>query len=519
MGERVLAIDLGTSSVRAMVFASEGPGHLAVVDGALARRQRHLDSSRPGQATFDARGYTADLVACIDELHDHGQLEGVAHVAPDSQWHSVVAVDARGHPLTDLVSWADTRARRQSPGPEVDELEQLRQRTGCAFAPMYWTWRLPWLSAAATSGLPAGARFLGLPEYVGLQLLGDDSTSVSMASATGLLSTATHSWDGQALQLAGVAPAQLPPLAPEGWRGRLGPRWRRRWPALAGAQWHPALGDGAAANLGVGCTTADRVAMTVGTSAAVRSVRLGGAGRAATPPGHLPGGLWRYCIDRQRVVLGAAYSSGGQLYSWALSLWEGTSTGATGTTGGAASHAGAVSHEVRYDLPVPVGAGSEGVLVIPWHAGTRPPAPWVPGGMGCVLGLGLGHGGAHIVSAAVEAVCFQMADGFDQLEATGDAPLVVLANGGAIERSPWWQQRLAATLGRPVTFSTVPETTARGAAAQALGLDLGRAPLEGHQVVPDAGDVATLAGTRHRWSHWYESLLPIAGTPGGAPAA
>jgi gluconokinase len=484
-----------------MVFESDGQGHLEAVPGALARRLRHLEGAQPGQASFDAQSYLGDLVACIDELHQGGQLEGVRAVGTDSQWHSVVAVGPDGAPVSEVLSWADTRPRWKGGRPDEDALEQLRQRTGAAFAPMYWTWRVPWLRDMGA----VGERFLGLPEYVGLHLLGDPAMSVSMASGTGLLRTAGHRWDDEALALAGLRPSELPEVAAAGWTGTLGPKWARRWPQLAGARWHPALGDGAAANLGVGCNAPDRAALTVGTSAAVRAVR------PSPGPAELPAGLWRYCIDRDRVVVGAAYSSGGQLYSWALALWEGTSTGVTGLTAGAASHAGGVSHEVRYDVPAPVGAGSDGVVVLPWHAGTRPPAAPVPAGQGCVIGLGLGHGGGHIVSAAVEAVCFQLADGLSQLESGVGETLQLVVNGGAIERSPWWQCRLAGALGRAVTVSAVPETTARGAAAEALGVDLAGDHIEGQRVEPDASEVEALKAANKRWAELYGHLLPVMG--------
>ncbi|MGH9107383.1 MAG: FGGY family carbohydrate kinase [Acidimicrobiales bacterium] len=614
MAKRALALDLGSSSVRAIVFEAGGTDGLHAVEGAAARRPRHLHTDHPGQATFDVDDYLADLVACIDELHGGGHLEGVTDLAVDCQWHSIVSLDQANRPTGELLSWADTRASGvpprflggarwpegagpSSPGPSSrpgpsgqlrrpelagpalregdgpqegpggrsnrrgcqvghhsdERLEQLRQRTGCAFAPMYWVWRAPWLAAGgggpaarswprAAPGASGRGRgrgrtpvlFVGLAEYVGLRLLGDPSMSVSMASGTGLLATATRSWDAEALELAGLSVAHLPPLAPPGWEGRLAPEWRRRWPALAEAVWHPALGDGAAANLGVGCGGPDRAVMTVGTSAAVRSVR------PAPDCSRLPAGLWRYCVDYESDVVGAAYSSGGQLYSWALSLWESTSTGATGTAAGAGSHAGAVSAEVRYDVDMPVGAGSGGVVVLPWHSGTRPPEPQVPGQRGCIIGLGLGHGGAHIVSAAAEAICFQLAGGLADLEAatgtgvpTGaaqsgagaatrasgpagaDAPLAIVANGGAIERSPWWKQRLASTLGRPVHYPTAQETTARGAAAWALGVDVSSRLEDAERVEPVPEDVSVLAEARRLWTGWYKDLLPIAGDRAG----
>jgi gluconokinase len=507
MGKRALAIDLGSSSVRAIVFETGGPGWLTAIDGAIARRPRQVSSSHPGQATFGADSYLADLVACIDELGAKGFLEGVDEVAMDCQMHSVVPVDATGYALSEIVAWADTRASRPPSeatiGPE--RRESLRQRTGCALAPMYWTWRVPWLVGGAGSGGKTGGasptRFVGLAEYVGLALLDDPTMSVSMASGTGLLATADHSWDEEALDIAGIVPAALPPLASRDWEGRLAGDWKRRWPALAGARWRPALIDGAAANLGMGCDVAFRAALTVGTSAAVRSVRPA-AGQSV-----LPAGLWRYCVDHDRVVLGAAFSSGGQLYSWALALWEGSLTAGLAVP---AALSGGPAEGVRYGRTMPVRAGSEGALVLPWHAGTRPPAKAVPAGEGMVVGLRLGHNGAHIASAAVEAVCFQLAGGLADLEEDGGQRLEIVANGGAIERSPWWQRRLAGTLDRPVLCSTVPETTARGAAANALGVELSASRVDGVLVEPVAADVPVLAEARRRWLDWYDRLLPIA---------
>jgi gluconokinase len=552
MDKRALALDLGSSSVRAVVFETAGPGRLAAVEGAIARRPRHVSSVEPGQATFGADSYLADLVACIDELGDKGHLEGVSEVAVDCQMHSVVPLDSTGRALTEVVAWADTRARPPVAAAAIgpDDRESLRQRTGCALAPMYWTWRVPWLAEAdrtgigpdadADAGAGTGTRtgaaartgastwtrtgastgtrtggprspamFVGLAEYVGLALLGDPTMSVSMASGTGLLESATHGWDEEALEVAGIGPAALPPLASPGWEGRLVGDWKRRWPALAGARWHPSLIDGAAANLGMGCDTPSRAALTVGTSAAVRSVRPA-AGQPA-----LPAGLWRYCVDHERVVLGTAFSSGGQLYSWALALWEGSlRSGTSDAKGTEGAEAAAISHtgparDVRYDLSMPVGAGSEGVLVMPWHAGTRPPATAVPAGEGTVVGLRLGHNGAHIVSATVEAVCFQLAEGLADLEADGGQRLEIVANGGAIERSPWWQQRLASTLDRAVLCSTIPESTARGAAANALGVKLSASHVDGVVVEPVTADVAALAQARRRWLDWYARLLPF----------
>jgi gluconokinase len=514
VAKRALALDLGSSSVRAIVFELAGGGNLGQVEGAVARRQRQVDRTSPGQATFDADSYFADMVGCIDELHDRGLLDGVSDVGVDSQWHSVLPLGRSGQPLGEVVAWQDTRAYTHfapgatgssggaSPGEasrgeasrgEAERLEALRQRTGCAFAGFYWTQKVPWLVSAGGAG--GAAKFVGLADYVGLRLFGDPSTSVSMASGTGLLATANLDWDPEAVEIAGIKKAQLPALAPRDWLGKPRDKWLRRWPELAAAAWHPVMGDGAAANLGAGCDEPGKAAVTIGTSAAVRVVRPALEGSPLGP------GLWRYRVDHDRVVVGAAFSSGGQLYRWALALWEGR-----GALSGP-QLSGPAQGEIRYDVAMPVGAGSGGVAVLPWHSGTRPPVTAVPADEGVVFGLGLTHGGAHIVSAAAEAICFELAGGLDELE-EGDPTLQIVAGGGALEGSSWWRQRLASALARPVRFSADAETSAVGAAAAALGASVGA--VAGEVVQPVKEEIAALAEARRRWEHWRDTVLPLA---------
>jgi len=47
-------------------------------------------------------------------------------------------------------------------------------------------------------------------------------------------------------------------------------------------------------------------------------------------------------------------------------------------------------------------------------------------------------------------------------------PAEVIASGGALLRSAGWTQMMADALGRPVTASTEPEASSRGAALYAL---------------------------------------------------
>ena len=476
----VLALDLGSSSVRALVLHGD-----QVPPGGLARRPVHMAHDGAGGAVFDAEDYLAALADCLDELAGRGALDGVTLVATATQWHSVAGLGADGRPLTPVVTWADTRA---VPGPGPADPVAYHRRTGAWHHGLYWSARLPWLRDGQQV---AAAGWAGLPEIVGRRLLGDGAASVSSASGTGLLDVGRMCWDEEACALAGVRPGQLPELAAEGWQGRLTADHARRWPALAGVPWAPFTGDGAAANIGAGCPDPATVSATIGTSAAVRVVQLLPAGEA--PP--LPGTLWRYRVDHHRVVTGRAFSAGGNLFGWArqtLDLPAGDLLAA------------------ELDALVP---GSHGLTALPFLAGSRPPESIVAGA-GAISGLGLATRPVHLLAALLEGVALEMRQGLATIaEMLGAAPEVVLT-GGAVEASPWWQRTLAAAVGHPVLLSAQHETAARGAALIALG----RRPQPAfRRVTPDPAAVAQMSAAGDRYRALRAAVLPCpaAGVPAG----
>jgi gluconokinase len=463
---RVLALDLGTSSVRALVFDDRG----AALPDMLARRPTSLDISDEGKAELDPDEVVAAIGECLDELAGRGMLDQVEHVATSCAWHSVIAMDDAGRRQTGALTWADTRAARLVPELRSrGDMDRLQAETGARPHTLYWTVKLPWLARQLS---PAPARYLGLAEYVTGALLGDPSASPSMASGTGLLELASATWDAKALELAGVDERALPAIAPAGWAGRLGPEGARRWPSLAGATWHPATGDGAASNVGAGCVSPDRVAINVGTSAAIRAVEPAEAAAA------LHRELWRYLVDDGHVVSGAAFSGAGNLYAW---LRQVTTLPAEGS--------------VEAELAA-VPPGSRGVVVMPYHAGSRPPLD-LAAGSGAITGISLATTAVEILSATLEAVCYRLTAGYEALAAMLSAEPEVVASGGAIVASPWWQQTLADVLGRPVRLVDEPEASARGAALLALGQTTDPATVRVVEPRPDAVDAQRAARALH----------------------
>ena len=130
-----------------------------------------------------------------------------------------------------------------------------------------------------------------------------------MASGTGLVNQNRKAWDKELLDALPIGEEQLSLISDEPSRG-MQRGWARRWPALKGVPWFPVLGDGACSNVGSACTgRGDRLALMVATSGAMRMLW-----RADSV--NVPAGLWCYCSDAKRFVVGGALSEGGNLAAW-----------------------------------------------------------------------------------------------------------------------------------------------------------------------------------------------------------
>jgi len=240
--------------------------------------------------------------------------------------------------------------------------------------------------------------------------------------------------------------------------------------------------DGVLANLGVGAVRPGVAAVSLGTSGALRSV-------VPSPTVDPTGRLFCYALTEDRWVLGGPINNGGSVVRWASrSLAAGFARPAP--EGGQADELDAALLEEAAAAPV----GSDGLLCLPYLLGER--APWWRSGMrGAYLGLRREHRREHLVRAAVEGVCQQLALVRDAFDTAGVEITEVRATGGAVA-SPLWVTTLASALDLPVRVADSPEGTGLGACLlglHALGelpdLDLATSIVAVHDAVdPDPAD-------------------------------
>ena len=438
----VLALDLGSSSLRAIVYDRRG----RELQGTEGRTPSQWRRTPEGGVEADPNAFLEDAFVAIDRA-----LAGAGPAAHDLRavgistfWHNIMGLGADGRPATPLYSWADKRSAGAAHTLRMclDE-EAVRQRTGCVFHPSYPAVRLFWLRASAPGVFRTVRTWLSMGEYLTLRCFGRTVCSISMASGTGLFDQRQCTWDAEVLETLGLGPDRLAPLADlDTPLVGLAPSYAARWPALARIPWLPAAGDGALSNLGTGCVMSSRAALAVGTSGALRVLRAG-------PVPAVPRALWNYRADRARVLTGGAVSNGGNVFQW---LQERMALGA--------------SDEVERALRERPADG-HGLVVLPFLAGERSPE-WPLAVRGAVIGMTLATEPLDLLLASLEAVAYRFALIWDQLRSAIPEVREIVASGAGLLRSPAWMQIIADVLGHDLIASGEEEASSRGAALVAL---------------------------------------------------
>lgn len=275
---RVLALDVGTSSVRACRFDDTAE-----------------ESAEPARRDYPGESDPESVLARTrDAIEEAGGTDGVDAVGASCFGHSLLALDKEGRPLTPILSWRDTRSADAADLllRRIDKAA-VHARTGCQIHTSYWPAKLAWLAQEEPDVFRSAHRFVSFCDYLYAQLIGREvPAGISMASATGLVDLSTRAWDEELLDTLGLDAERLPEISDSPVDG-----------------WHPALLDGACSNLGAGCVTRGRAALMVGTSGAVRVVY------ETDRPEPRPA-LFLHWVDETRVVEGGSLSDGGNLYYW-----------------------------------------------------------------------------------------------------------------------------------------------------------------------------------------------------------
>jgi gluconokinase len=437
--KHILALDVGSSSVRLIVYRCTEQT-LAALITLSAPFAFHTDST--GASEANAESLRAVIERLLDDLCARPDLPPLDAVCMATFVGNLLGVATDGRALTPIYTYADTRC-----APFVDALRAelgeagvraSHQRVGCMLHTAYHAPKLLWLRQA---GIQA-EHWTDFATYLYRAWFGRATVpcSYSVAAWSGIFDGVALQWDIRWLDRLGVRPEQLPPLADYSAAQRgLVAAYAARWQPLRDVPFFLAVGDGAAANIGSGAAAHGETALTIGTTAAIRTISTDGKP-------DLPFGAWRYRVDARHHLIGGATSEGGNIFQWVRERFH-------------LPNSETLEAALRQRA-----ADSHGLTFLPMLAGERAPH-WNPNAAGTLHGVRLSTDGVDVLHAALEGVALRLAAVAGLLKLP-EAPL--WAGGGALRGSAVWTQCMADALDMPLRLVAEDEPTARGAAIMAL---------------------------------------------------
>lgn len=437
MADRILVLDAGTTSTRAMIFTPEGRME------AVSQSELTQHYPRPGWVEHDAAEIWDKTLRCMREAVGD-DASNIAAIGITNQRETVVAWNREsGEPLARAIVWQDRRTTDFCTGmKQFGHETEVQKRTGLLLDPYFSGTKMRWMldnDEAIRGAAQNGTLAFGTVEsWLVYKLTGGAHISdASNASRTLLLALDGAQFDDALCELFGVPRAALPHVVDTHGQlaicrsGLLG----REMPICG------LVGDQQAATIGQGCLAFGETKATYGTGAFVLTNK---GVEIPHSENRLLGTVLSQSVGTRTYAIEGACFVAGSLLQYLrdqLGLIE------------SAAETEALARSIE---------DSGEVVIVPALAGLGAPH-WRPEARGVVSGLSFASGRAQIARAALEAMAHQTHDLASAFAADG-APWSALRIDGGMSANDWMAQDIADILNLEVERPDFVETTALGAA-------------------------------------------------------
>lgn len=422
----MIGVDIGTTSTKSVLYDENGQFIMKHNIGYELHTPNVDVSEENPDELFDAVLMTVKYVVREANI----VKEDIKLISFSAQMHSLVAMDENHHRLTENITWADNRASKYATliNNQYNGLDIYR-RTGTPIHPMSPLSKIFWMKHEQQSTFDNTAMFADIKTYILYQLFEQYVIDHSMASATGMFNLEQLDWDDDVLNLLGISRFQLPELVPT---THILTGMKKRYATLMGIDENTPVvigaSDGVLSNLGVNSYQQGEVAVTIGTSGAIRTV-------IDKPRTDEKGRIFCYVLTDEHYVIGGPVNNGGVILRW---LRDEILASEVET----AKRLGVDPYDVLTQIASRVKPGADGLIFHPYLAGERAPL-WNADARGSFFGLTLSHKKEHMIRAALEGVLYNLYTVYLALiEVMKETPNEIKATGG-FAKSEIWRQMMA----------------------------------------------------------------------------
>ncbi|WP_134702370.1 gluconokinase [Ammoniphilus sp. YIM 78166] len=433
----VIGLDIGTTSTKAVVFTLQGK---VISEHAV---EYPIFTPSPAWAEQDPEQILRAAEEAIRVAVEKSATTAFLGVGISSAMHSLLLMDEQGSPLTRTIIWADNRSIHQSEKLLLSQGREIYLRTGTPIHPMSPLSKILWFKEEQPELFTQVHKFISIKDYLLYRWFGRYVIDYSLASATGLFNLEQLDYDTEVLQLLGIHKDQLPdPVPTTHVLQGMNPEHARAMGIGEDMPFVIGGSDGCLANLGIGAMEKGDVAITIGTSGAIRTV-------VPEPLTDTQMRTFCYALADKQWVIGGPTNNGGILLRWFRDQFA----------------PGASYDELAAEAAI-AGIGSGGLLCLPYLSGERAPI-WNADARGCFFGMALHHQRGHFVRAAMEGVIYSVYSVGKALQDLSGDFRSVRASGGFVQ-SPLWCQILSDIFGAPVEIPESHQSSSWGAALLVL---------------------------------------------------
>lgn len=199
-----LIIDIGTSSMRGILFTEDGRK--------LAAEQVKYEPVKyaDGRIEQSPEDWTGSLETIVAGVAKEAKSQGcsIDAVAVTAQRSAIIPVDREGLPLMDTIMWQDRRNAGICKELEA-ESGRIFEKSGAKINTVFSGSRMSWILRNRPDVREKLYKFVNIPEYVMHHMTGQYRTDVTYGSRSHLMNLRERSWDPEMLELFGIREEQL----------------------------------------------------------------------------------------------------------------------------------------------------------------------------------------------------------------------------------------------------------------------------------------------------------------------
>ena len=433
-----IGIDIGTGSTKAIGMNLKG----AMV--ATSQVYYSSENPSPGYSEQDPEMIWEAFKKCVVQLIDKVKYPPVS-ISFSSAMHGLIAVNEENRPISNLITWADTRSEKIAEQiRKSNEAKSIYRATGTPIHPMTPLCKIIWFRKNKPAIFKKTDKFISIKEYVWFKLFGVYEIDHSIASATGLFNIKTLQWHKASLKLCGITTANLSEPKPTNFtRKNAEDSILNTLSISSETSFCIGASDGCLANLGSYAMDKGSAALTIGTSGAVRIAN-------PKPVYNYAEMTFNYLLDDKTFICGGPVNNGGNIVQWLLASFLKIEKPSD------------EDYDQLFKRIDATDVGSKGLLFLPYLYGERAPV-WDGSASGVFMGIKPSHTQDYFLRATLEGICYSMNEVVQIVEKSTQKIDRLIVGGGLIQ-SEIWMQILSDITGKKLYVIETQDSSAVGAA-------------------------------------------------------